>query len=73
MQRIAGQFLECWVKPVVEGSGARRFGLDHQGSGAHAVGDCRRLEEGVVNELSAEALSLIAEIDAKPRQDDDRD
>src|SRR3989304_2410056 len=70
LQRISWRRFEAPIQAPVEGRRVGGLGVDEQGPGADPVGDRRGLEEGVLDELRAQSVALVAEVHSKASEDD---
>jgi len=67
MERVRRRLFERRTEPTVERSSLRRFSMDQKGADSHALGNCHRLEQSIVDEALPEPLALPGPIHAKPR------
>lgn len=72
MERIGGGRLDRRADAAVERRGILGFGVDQQAPDADALGHGCDLQERIGNQTRAETLALLFDIDAEPREDDDR-
>ncbi len=73
VQGVCRGGLERRVNASIEGRRFGRFGVNQQRTSTDSICHGGRLQERVAHQLSAKPLTLIAEVDTEPGEDDDRD
>jgi len=72
MQRVRWRWLEPHTEPSIEARSLLGLRVNEQRSHAGSICDRGTLQKGVPHEGRAESVALLGEVDAKPREDDDR-